>query len=279
MILAGFGAFEIFELLGVGALAGVLGGLLGVGGGIVMIPAMVIVLGDLYGPDSFHAFKQAAISTSLVLSVTAIQRHREAGAIVYRMLPGIVPLALVGVLVGVLLASTMVGQYTAMLRRLFGGFLELVVVIYLYQEWQARRGVVHLCDSCPMPGRRALIGMVVGLPAGIIAGLLGVGGGIWAVPSQRLLFGVRIRNAIANSACMILFVSAATSLGLSIHNARLGHEPSLVASGWWLTLWLAPGALVGGWIGAGLTHRLPVRWLRYAFQALLAVTGVRLIFW
>jgi len=47
--------------------------------------------------------------------------------------------------------------------------------------------------------------------------------------------------------------------------------------GWRLAAWLAPGALAGGWIGAGLTHRLQVRWLRYIFLALLAVTGVKLI--
>jgi uncharacterized membrane protein YfcA len=275
--LAEFGIFEALGLLGVGALAGMLGGLLGIGGGIVMIPAMAIFLGDRYGIDSFHAYKQAAISTSLVLSLTAVYRHRRAQAIVYRMLPGIIPLAMVGVIGGVLLASTMVGQYTAMLRRTFGGFLEVVVLISLYQEWQAQRGVTHLFDSCPMPNRRSLIGTVVGVPAGVIAGLLGVGGGIWAVPAQRLLFGVQIRNAIANSACMILFVSAATALGLSLHNARLGGDPPLHLTGWWLTLWLAPGAFAGGWVGATLTHVLPVRWLRYAFLALLTVTGMRLI--
>ena len=277
-MLADFGLLQAVELLSVGALAGVLGGLLGIGGGIVMIPALTLLLGDAYGIDSFHAYKQAAISTSFVLSLTAIQRHRRAQAIVYRMLPGIVPLALVGVIGGVLLASTLVGEYTPRLKQLFGGFLEVVVLINLYQDWQARRGVMHLCNACPMPSRRGLIGTVVGLPAGIIAGLLGVGGGIWAVPSQRLLLGVQIRNAIANSACMILFVAALTSLGLSIENARLAHDPPLHWAGWWLTLWLAPGAFAGGWIGASLTHTLPTRWLRYAFQGLLAITGAKLMF-
>lgn len=277
LLLADFGVTQAAEMLGVGMLAGVLGGLLGVGGGIIMIPAMVIFLGTAYGPNSFHVYKLAAISTSFVLSVPAIWRHRRAGAIVLRMIPGIVLGALVGVAIGVGMASTFVGEHTPSLRRLFGVFLELVVLINVYQEIQARRGRTHLVRSCPIPTRWTLLAPVVGLPAGIIAGLLGVGGGVWAVPSQRLLLGVRIRNAIANSACMILFVALGTACGLLIQLGSLSSETNLSTIGLWLAIWLAPGALIGGWIGAGLTHRLPVQWLRLIFAGLLVATGVRLI--
>ncbi|MCK4341047.1 MAG: sulfite exporter TauE/SafE family protein [Phycisphaerae bacterium] len=278
MTLAEFGLTDEFMLLAVGLAAGLIGGTLGVGGGILMIPAMVIFLGDqAYGPNSFHVYKLAAISTSIVLSVPAIVRHSRARAIVYPMLPGILPLAAVGVVIGVFAASLFVDEQTRLLRQSFGVFLEFVVLFDVYQEWRALRGSEHFRSTCPMPNRRTLIGLVVGLPAGIIAGLLGVGGGVWAVPAQRQLLGIRIRNAIANSAVAILGIAIVTSAALSysIHQFRDDHVSPL--NGYWLTLWLAPGALIGGWFGASLTHRLPVRWLRYAFQVLLAMTGLKLM--
>ena len=180
--------------------------------------------------------------------------------------------------IGVLLAGLLVGEQTATLRRLFGVFLELVVVINFYQDWLARRGRAQLCSACPMPRRWWRIGPLVGLPAGVIGGLLGVGGGIWAVPVQKLLLGVHVRNAIANSSVMVVAIAIVTSILLSVQVPQLPADPPLHPSvGWWLAVWLAPGAVIGGWLGAGLTHTLPVKTLRTAFQILLAVTGIRLM--
>lgn len=278
MMLAGLDLASVLELLGVGLLAGCLGGMLGVGGGLVMIPAMVIFLGDQhFGPGSLHVYKLAAITTGVVVSVPAAVRHARAKAIIYAMLPAILPAAVVGILAGVYAAGRFFSaEQTHLLRRAFGGFLVVAVAINIYQDWHARRGDSGLSVSCPLPSRRALIGGIVGIPTGLIAGLLGVGGGIWNVPAQHLLFNVRLRYAIATSSFVVVFVSAITAVVQSISVAGM---PGLrVSDGWWLALWLAPGAMLGGWWGAALTHRLPTRWLRYAFQGLLAIVGVRLMF-
>ena len=266
---------QCLELLAIGATAGVLGGLLGVGGGLVMIPAMVLVLGNHFGADSFHLYKLAAITTSIVLSIPAAIRHNRARAIVHRMLIGIVPLAVIGAIIGVLAARCFAGEYTHWLRRAFGGFLELVVLFNLYQARRTARGQQTLGNTCPMPQRRWLLGTVVGLPAGLVAGLLGIGGGVWAVPSQRLFLGIQLRNAIANSSCMIIGVAIATATAQSI--AVTTMPPLRALDGWWLSAWLAPGALLGGWCGAGLTHRLPIHWIRHSFHLLLVVTGLRIM--
>ena len=265
---------QCLELLAIGATAGVLGGLLGIGGGLVMIPAMVLVLGDYFGAGSFHLYKLAAITTSIVLSIPAAIRHNRAQAIVHRMLIGIVPLAIIGAIVGVLAARCFAGEYTHLLRRAFGGFLELVVLFNLYQTRRAAQGQQFLGSTCPMPQRHWLLGTVVGLPAGLVAGLLGIGGGVWAVPSQRLFLGVQLRNAIANSSCMIIGVAIATATAQSIAVTTMSLR---AVDGWWLSAWLAPGALLGGWCGAGLTHSLPVHWVRRAFYLLLVVTGLRIM--
>jgi uncharacterized protein len=269
---------QIFELVLIGAAAGVLGGLLGIGGGIIMIPALTLIFADKFGPDSFHAYNLAAISTAFVLSIPAAIRYARAGVVVGPLLRSIIPLALLGIVAGVLVGAGMTGERTRLLKQIFGGCLEFAVVVNLIEERLARTGEPHLFPTCPTPRRWAKIGFLVGLPSGFIAGLLGVGGGIWAVPSQTLLLGIRLRNAIATSMVMIVPVALAASLAMTLKLARLPHDPPLHRVAWGLTLCLAPGALVGGWCGASLMQRLPVRLLRYVFYVLLALTGLRLLF-
>lgn len=262
----------------VGAIAGVLGGLLGVGGGIIMIPAMLLLLPvEQYGGSDLriHVFQIAGLATAVVLSAPAARRHAHANAIVLPMLWGIIPAALIGMGIGISVGQQFVGERAHLLRRIFGGFMVISAVFDLLRARLLRPGQESHRSGCPVPWRRKLIGGVVGLPAGIISGLLGVGGGIWAVPAQHAALGVRLPNAIANSACTIVVVAAAAALTKTYAVSRMAGLNPLW--GWWLVLWLAPGAVVGGWFGGALTHRLPVKWIRYAFYALLLITGLRLI--
>ncbi len=265
-------------LLLIGCGAGVLGGLLGIGGGLVMIPAMVLVLTDrVFGPNSFHVFKLAALATAVMLSIPAARQHARAGAIVRPMLKGIIPLGLVGVVLGVGLARLFADEQTIILRRIFGGFMLLVVMVDTWRNRLRGTGEIGKHNCCPVPSRWMRIGAVVGLPAGVISGLLGVGGGVWAVPAQNYLLGVRLPNAIANSACMIVGLAAGASVVQSLAIADLHDSRTPVWLGFWLAAWLAPGAIVGGWFGAWLTHRLPVHYLRNVFYVLLVITGLRLM--
>ncbi|MFQ5805300.1 MAG: sulfite exporter TauE/SafE family protein [Phycisphaerae bacterium] len=273
---------QLITLLVIGGGAGVLGGLLGIGGGLVMIPAMVLLFDDfgdqVYGRNSLHLYKLAALATAAVLSIPAVRQHARAGAIVPAMLKGMIPFGLVGVVLGVGLGRLFADEYTAILRRAFGVFMLLSVVANVWQRRGRRRADSHGRDSCPSPNRWGRIGAVVGLPAGVIAGLLGVGGGIWAVPAQNYLLGVRLPNAIANSAGMIVGLAAGATVVQSLAIAHLHDAQVPVWQGFWLAVWLAPGAIIGGWFGAKLTHRLPAEWLRNVFHVLLILTGLRLIF-
>ena len=149
------------------------------------------------------------------------------------------------------------------------------VAFRVYQARRRGKGDKAFRTQSPLPRRRTFIASVVGLPAGLIAGLLGVGGGIWAVPAQNMGLGIRLRNAIANSACMIVFVAMGTSIVQSVAVARMGDLRLM--DGWFLAFFLAPGAFLGGWIGAGLTHRISTGWLRIAVDLLLAAAGARLL--
>lgn len=268
---------QLVALIAIGLLAGVLGGLLGVGGGLVMIPSMLLVLGEgAYGPNSMHLYKLAALTTAVLLSLPAIRQHVRAGALQVHWVAGIVPGGLAGVAAGVLLGAVFADEQTHILRRVFGAFMIASVAASL---WFPKRADAAAADPPASASTwRRLLGavLVVGLPSGVIAGLLGVGGGIWAVPAQHLILGLPLRTAIANSAGMILALTltAAVGQGWSVS----GMAGLSASDGLWLAVWLAPGALAGGWIGASLTHRLPVERVRRVFHVVLVLTGLRLLF-
>lgn len=261
----------------VGVCAGLLGGMLGVGGGLVMIPALLLLLGEQFGADSLHLYKLASLISSVVVSIPAAVRHACARALVPRVIMSTAPFGLVGVLAGVALAGLFQGQHTHILARAFGAFMILVVGAQVVQERLPGRSAEPRRRDCPVATRWVLYGCVVGLPAGLVSGLLGVAGGVWTVPALHLSLGMRLRFAIANSTTIIVGLAAAAAIAQSAAVARM---PGVDAwSGWWLALWLSPGAVVGGWFGATLAQTLPRYRLRQAFHLLLAVVGLRLLLW
>lgn len=269
----------------IGLAAGVLGGLLGIGGGLVIIPALLLVLGRPFGDGSLHVYKLAALLTAIGLSIPAARQHFRAGAVVRRMLPAIVAFGVFGVVVGVWAAKLLAGPLTHWLQRVFGvAMVAFVVAGYLVARRKARlaqAAAAHggspavRAPGCPAPSRWGFIGLWVGLPAGVIAGLLGVGGGVWAVPVQELKLHIRLPSAIANSTCMVVVLALAASIAQSV---AVRAMPDVSAwDGAMLAAWLMPGALIGGIYGGRLTHVLPVATLQQVFRALLILTGVRLL--
>lgn len=259
----------------IGLIAGVLGGLLGIGGGLVIIPALLLVLGKPFGEGSLHIYKIAALATAIVLSIPAARQHLKAGAVVHRMLPALEAFGVLGVIVGVAVASLLSGSQTRYLQLVFG----IAMIAFVASNiWLTRvRPATGSRDGaiCPTPRRWLRIGVQVGLPAGVVSGLLGIGGGAWAVPAQTMLLGIRLPNAIANSTCMIAGVALAAAILKSVSVARMADLQW--TSGWMLAVWLAPGAAFGGAIGGRLAHRIPTKHLRTAFLVLLLLTGIRLL--
>lgn len=271
---AGTGAATWLALPLVGLAGGMLGGMFGVGGGLVMIPAMLLLLGRDYGSDALHLFKLASLVSSVVVSIPAAVRQGRAGMIVPPILVAMIPLGIAGVIVGVGLASLFQREQTHVLARIFGAFMIAVALAGLRMP-AGTADAAGSVRSSPSVRRRMTFGLMVGLPSGLIAGLLGVAGGVWAVPALNAGLGVRLRYAIANSTGLIVVLAAAAAAAQSIAVARM---PALaVGEGWRLAFWLAPGALVGGWLGASLSLATPVRRLRAAFYALVAVMGARLV--
>ncbi len=260
---------DILALLLIGLLAGGAGGLLGVGGSIVMIPAMTEVL----GPDQ-HLYQAAAMIVNFFVVVPAVVQHRRARAIELSTVRRLMPMALVAVLLGVGVSelSFFSGEGEARLRGLFGVFLLLMAGYDLYRLFR-REGSTIDRGSIGGGGLSWARAAAVAVPTGLVAGLLGVGGGLLAVPLQRRILRIPIRTAIANSATIII----ATSLfGAAAKNYAFvtGHGHTLQS--FLLAAVLTPTAIVGALFGSRLTHRLPLKWVKALFFALLIIAGLRL---
>lgn len=253
----------------VGLLAGLAGGLLGIGGSIVMIPAM----NELFGMHQ-HLHQAAAMIVNLFVVVPATWQHARARAIQWPVVRWMAPAAVLFVLVGVALSESglFAGDRQRYLTGLFGMFLAytgLADIVRLYARGHDSVDQEPAGKICP--GRSAAIGAL----AGLVGGLLGVGGGIIMVPLQCRLLKIPLRRAIANSATTIIALSA---VGACLKNY------AVMTSGqfdWWKSLVLAgvliPTAMMAATLGGKLTHTLPVTKLRLTFNVLLFLIAARML--
>ncbi|MGD9691865.1 MAG: sulfite exporter TauE/SafE family protein [Phycisphaerales bacterium] len=246
-------------LLGViGLFAGALGGALGAGGSVIMIPAMAILVGKEHG-GSQHLYQAGAMVVNIAVAVPAALKHRAKGRLRMDVVRWMMPVALVAIVVGVLVSNQFRG---ADLRRIFGVFLAVMMVsegIALVGDVRGRHEEEKRNERVT-PARAGLVGSVMGLSAG----LLGIGGGALAVPVARRVMGIALVEAIAASSLVMV---ATSSVGAALKVGTLG-EHGIV---WWrafvLAAILAPGGVVGARLGAGLAHAAP----RWALRALLVV--------
>ncbi len=255
----------------VGLAAGFAGGLLGIGGSVILIPAM----NELFGYHQ-HVHQGAAMIVNFFVVAPAAVQHARANAIAWPVVKGMAPAAVIAVIVGVFVSELpfFAGSGQAYLVLLFAGFIAYVAAVDLYR--MTSRSVVESTSGFgPQNVSPWKAGLLVGVPTGITAGLLGVGGGIIMVPLQRRVLHVPLRIAIANSATTIIVLSL---VGAATKNYALITEGLMTP--WWTTFRLAgvliPTAMIGATIGSKLVHVLPVKHIRFAFIGLMLVFAVRL---
>jgi uncharacterized membrane protein YfcA len=236
----------------VGLVGGVTSGLLGIGGGVVLVP----MLGKFLGLDQ----KRAQATSLAILVFTAI-----AAALAYHAI-GSVDLAMaarlaLGAVLGVRLGAIQSNRVPATrLRRGFGIFTLLVGVRLLLPNlpegsWLALPGLAGF-----------VVEVVVGFVVGWLSGMLGVGGGVILVPILTLLFGLPQKDAQGVS----LFMIIPTSIVGAWTQVRQGAvEKRLVPP-------IALASIVGAVAAAAVAHRLPGPTLRFLFGLLLVGIGIRM---
>jgi hypothetical protein len=250
---------DIAAILALGLAAGTLGGMLGVGGSVIMIPGLTFV----FGPDQ-HLYQAAAMIANVGVSVPAAWRHYRAGSIVPKVIRWMMPVTLVCVLLGVWLSNLPVFEGRdggIWLGRVLAVFLVYVIVLNIRRV--LRPGPPRTAGQAHCTGPRiALVGTMMGTSAG----LMGIGGGALAVPMQQVLLKLPLRNCIANSSAVICLSAA---VGAIYKNATLAQHGADWHKSLAFAVMLSATAVVGGRLGASLTHKLPLRAVRLVFVLLM----------
>jgi uncharacterized membrane protein YfcA len=247
----------------IGLAAGILGGLAGVGGSMIMLPALHWVFGEK-SAHTHHMYMAAAMTVNVFVAFPAALRHHRNGAVRKDLLGALVPMTIVSMLVGVFTGN------------LFdGGALRIGLALFLlaycsFNVWRlmAKKGIDADGQRTTRP--RLLISAAM---TGFVGGLLGLGGGVMLVPALQMICRVPLKQAIATSSaviCMTAIVGA---------SAKLASLPSLdqsVGGALLLAGAMAPTAMIGGVLGAQLTHMLPTRTVRIVMTVLLLVAAAKL---
>ncbi len=266
---------DVVPLLLLGLAGGMLGGLLGIGGSVIILPGLTLLLAGRESPEYQHVYNAVAMLLTVFVTGPAAWQHFKRKKVLVEVLKSLVPAALVGIFLGVASSNLSVfrGDGAIWLRRLLGVFLLYVMVYFLYS--------VFANYDPPEPDGAALKRMgwwkpaaAVGLPMGFFGGLLGIGAGSFCVPLQQLFLKMPFMRAIAISSTTIFIVEifGATYKVLTLPQGMEGTRYAI-----YLAAWLIPTCIIGGIAGARLTYVLPKNLIRAVFCVLMLFVGVKLL--
>jgi uncharacterized membrane protein YfcA len=252
-----------------GLVSGTLAGLLGVGGGIVIVPVLFNVFPAFGIPEAVQM--KLAVGTSLATiiptSIQSARKHYAKGAIDVPMLKSLAPSILLGVVLGTILAIWLKGQ------ALSAVFAVIAVLVAINMGFT---GVdFKIRDSLPRGvGRQAIGGFI-----GTVSAMMGIGGGTVGVPILSM-FGTPIRSAVATASVFGLIISIPATIGFIwggwgdplLPPYSLGYVNLI---GFAL---IVPSSLLATPWGVHLAHTIPPLALKRAFALFLAITAARMIY-
>lgn len=253
-------------LMAVGALVGLLAGLLGVGGGVVLVPAFAAVLSASGhdGPDMMRICVSTSLSTIFVTSIRSTMAHHRKGSVDWAVLRAWAPWIAVGALSGM---AVVTGLDTRQMKIVFGALVPGFALYMAFGSPDWRLGA-HL----PTGWLRA----VLAIPIGLTGVLLGIGGGVLGVASMTL-YGQPLRKAVGTAAGFGALIAAPSVAGLfwvgatnappgTVGSVNLPMFAVIVA----MTMLTAP-------MGAALAHRVDAKLLRRIFAAFLIVVALNML--
>ncbi|MCS7163640.1 MAG: sulfite exporter TauE/SafE family protein [Thermodesulfovibrio sp.] len=245
---------QIIHSLWIGLLAGCFGGLVGLGGGVVMIPLMVAVL---------KISQHKAHGTSLfALVFTGIT-----GAVTYGMKGSVDVVAALILAITAIFTARLGARFAHSLpewklKRAFGAFLIFAALILLAKPYFAE--VYHF----EIEGiAKIIILLIIGIFAGFLAGMMGIGGGTVMVPALVLI--LNFGQHIAQGTSLLCMVPAG-AVGAYTH-LKLGNVIKELLPG------LVIGIIFGTYIGSNIAHALAEAYLRVIFALIIIWTGIRFL--
>lgn len=250
-----------------GLVTGVLAGLMGVGGGLVIVPAMTLIFDAQGFPHAYlaHTVLGTSLATIVFTSISSFRAHHKRGAVNWRIVRDIT----LGILVG-----TFCGTWVA--SQLSTNFLKIFFAIFLYFVAAQMFLDIKPKGSRDLPG---IMGMnLMGLLIGVVSALVGIGGGSMSVPFM-IWCNVDTRNAIGTSAAIGFPIAIAGAAGYVVNGLGVTGLPPMTLGFVYLPalLGIALLSIVTAPLGAKLAHTLPVPVLKKGFALLLVVMATRML--
>lgn len=253
-------------LLGIGAFAGVLAGLLGVGGGIVLVPAFYYTFAGL-GYESGELMQvclATSLATIIVTSARSVASHHKRGAVNWDILKSWAPGIVVGAVIGVLVAA---GLRSVTLQMIFG-VLAFAIGLYMLFGNAAWR----VADEMPQGTLRWVLSPLVGF----LSVLMGIGGGSFGVPIMTL-HGVAIHRAVATAAGFGFVIALPSVIGFLFVDVTGAPPWSVGAVNIPAFLVVIAMTMMTAPLGAKIAHALDPKPLKRVFGVFLTLVALNML--
>jgi uncharacterized protein len=248
-------------------IAGLIAGLLGVGGGIVLVPVMFWLFTIIDFPEAIAAHMAVATSLATIVftSISSMRAHHARGAVDFKLLGSWGPALAIGALSGGLAARYF---ESGVLTGVFG-VVALLVAINL-----AIPRTLVIAGHLPHPAIQGVIGVVIGF----ISSLMGIGGGTLGVPTLAA-FSYPIHRAVGTAAAFGFVIALPAAIGFIVSGWDVPGRPplslgyvSLAAA-----LIILPFTIGFAPLGARLAHALQPIWVKRAFALFLVLTAIKML--
>lgn len=256
-------------LLVTGLVAGVLAGLLGVGGGIVIVPVLYQLF-TLLGIDEsvrMHVTVGTSLACIIPTSIMSSRAHRKRGSLDLGLLKKLMPSVVIGVLVGSVASGFLSGH---VLTAVFA-----VMALLVATNMAFKREGFSLGEGLPGPLGTSLIGAAIGG----ISTLMGIGGGTLSVPILSA-FKTPMHTAVGTGAMLGMVISLPGALSFLINGFGVPNLPP--GSVGYINLLgvalIVPATMATAWWGASLAHAIDARRLRQVFAVFLTLTSLRMFY-
>ncbi len=260
---------EYLLYLGVGAVAGLLGGLLGIGGGLVIVPFLVFSFqAQKFAPEvATHMAIATSLATIIFTSISSVKAHHERGAVRWDLARLLVPGIVLGTLLGAQIAHLLPGRTL----QLIIGIFALVMSLQMFLDWKPGGD-----KTATLPGSRGLL--AAGGVIGLASALFGIGGGSLTVPWLSY-HAVRMQEAVATSSACGLAIALAGTLGFIIVGWNTENLPSGALGYVYLPAFvgISVTSIIFARLGVRLAHHLPAATLKKVFAGLLVIVGAQFI--
>ena len=258
----------LLAYLGLGLFAGFVAGLLGVGGGLILVPALAWIYAQQGFPAEYniHMALGTSLATIVLTSIASLRAHHAHGAVRWAVVRRIAPGIVLGTLVGAIAAAWLSDK----------GLKWFFVVFLFYAATQMLFGFKPTAHR-QLPGWPGMT--AAGSVIGLVSSWVGIGGGTLSVPFLNWC-NVRFQEAIGTSAAIGFPIAVAGTVGYALSGQMATGLPEWSLGFVYLPALAAIAAM--SWLtapfGARMTHRWPVARLKRIFAGLLYLLGLRMLY-